>query len=497
MYRLPEVKAAIASLAGLRSIETSLLGAGAWQIDNAMVLVGPGECAILNGKGVFEQQLTPEYGDHVFDLRSDGKWFDLKYLNELLPMAQDQFWRAEIVQHMDSIFRMWNFKAGDAVPKLMTGLVLATWVQSIWNWRPQVFVYGESGCGKTTLFQLLSGQSPDAREGIFGGLAVSSSDYTASAIRQTIGKTSKVVILDEMENSKNRKEFLTLARGAGRGATQLRGTTYHRTVATRLAQIFWCASTETGLDREMDQNRFVVIEMLKGTSRTIRMPANLEVHQLGQKLLVSMIVAAERAIELEKFLATRPIPNIPGRIVESYAVPAAAYAAVCGMTDEEAVAHLVSLLGGAFEEDSVESDASALMSDIMNSQIEIGRGERMLVSQVVEMWRDEEAKIVGEGGFTSSCETKFKDALILQGMRVCYRDEKAAKTSSTEVGLFIAHRNVRNGLLKNTDWATQRLDQKLTRVKGAVKIKKKIAGTLPSGVWVPCSFCLPSHQTDE
>jgi hypothetical protein len=247
----------------------------------------------------------------------------------------------------------------------------------------------------------------------------------------------------------------------------------------------------------MDQNRFVVIEMLKGTSRTIRMPANLEVHQLGQKLLVSMIVAAERAIELEKFLATRPIPNIPGRIVESYAVPAAAYAAVCGMTDEEAVAHLVSLLGGAFEEDSVESDASALMSDIMNSQIEIGRGERMLVSQVVEMWRDEEAKIVGEGGFTSSCETKFKDALILQGMRVCYRDEKAAKTSSTEVGLFIAHRNVRNGLLKNTDWATQRLDQKLTRVKGAVKIKKKIAGTLPSGVWVPCSFCLPSHQTDE
>lgn len=497
MYRLPEVKAAIASLAGLRSVETSLLGAGAWKVDEAMVLVGPGECAILNGKGIFEQQLTPEYGGHVFDLRSDGSWFDLKYLNELLPMAQDQHWRTEIARQSDSIFRMWNFKAGDAVPKLMTGLVLATWVQSIWNWRPQVFVFGESGCGKTTLFQFLSGQSPDSSDGIFGGLAVASSDYTASAIRQTIGKTSKVVILDEMENSKNRREFLTLARGAGRGATQLRGTTYHRTVSTRLAQIFWCASTETGLDREMDQNRFVVVEMLKGTSRTIRMPPNQEVHQLGQKLLVSMILAADRAVELEKFLSTRQIPNIPGRIVESYAVPAAAYAAVCGMTDDEAVAHLVSLLSGAFEEDSVESDANALIADIMSAQIDVGRGEKMLVSQIVAMWRDEEEKTVGESGFTSSCETKFKDALILQGMRVCYRDEKAAKGQFGEVGLFIATRNARNGILKSTDWATQRIDQKLTRIKGATKAKKKIAGTLPNGVWVPCSLCLPSHATSE
>lgn len=487
MYRMSEVIQSISTLAGARPLESSLFGAGVWRINDAMVLVGAGECAILRDEenAIFEQSLTPEFGDKVFDLRSSGTWFEVGFLNECLPLARMPEWRREIVNTMDAMCRMWTFNRGEYVPQLLTGLILASWVQSIWNWRPQVFVFGESGCGKTTWFQLLCGQGPESSGGLFGALSLCSSDYTSAAIRSGIGKTSKIAVLDEMENGKNRKEFMVLARGAGRGSAMLRGTATHKMVSTRLAQIFWVGSTETGLEREMDQNRYLIIEMLKVARRTIKFPPEHEVRELGQKLLVSIVAVARQALELASFLAAQPIPGVPGRVVESYSVPTAAYAAVMGMNESDALQLMINMIGG-FESDSVESDSRKVLDTILNTIIDVDR-EKVTVAALVS-----EAAI-GQGVFFDS---KREAALANVGLRVCLKDERLSENHITNKQdgkyLFISNEIAKRYLLKDTEWRDQKIQERLTRIPGVYKDKKKLQlrTSQLNGVMVPLRIIL-------
>ena len=81
---------------------------------------------------------------------------------------------------------------------------VATWVQTLWEWRPQVAIIGPSQAGKTTLFKVLSQ--------MFGNLTVMSSGSTAAGIRQAIKSSAKVVLCDEFESSRHRTEVLEMLR---------------------------------------------------------------------------------------------------------------------------------------------------------------------------------------------------------------------------------------------------------------------------------------------
>ena len=80
---------------------------------------------------------------------------------------------------------------------IVSALVLATWVQTIWPWRPRIDVLGKSGTGKTLFCEALMG--------LFREMTISTYDTSAAGLRQEMKRSARVVIVDEVDQ-KNRKE---------------------------------------------------------------------------------------------------------------------------------------------------------------------------------------------------------------------------------------------------------------------------------------------------
>src|SRR5262249_25141611 len=159
-----------------------------------------------------------------------------------------------------------------------TGLVLATWIQTLWPWRPQVSITGASRAGKSTLFDTVSG--------LFGKLTLASSGSTAAGIRQATKSSAKVIFVDEFEAKKHRAEVLEMLRSSGGGTPTLRGTTKHRSLGFKLRHIVWVAGIESGLRRDRDRTRFIGLELVKlppDQHGGLEIPSEFELADLGQR----------------------------------------------------------------------------------------------------------------------------------------------------------------------------------------------------------------------
>ena len=87
---------------------------------------------------------------------------------------------------------------------------------------------GSTNTGKSTMFNTLAD--------IFGRLLVKSSNSSAAGIRQSIGRSAKAVLCDEFEKSRHRpQEILEMLRSSSRGEKVIRGTTWQKAAAIRIA----------------------------------------------------------------------------------------------------------------------------------------------------------------------------------------------------------------------------------------------------------------------
>lgn len=474
-YTMNDVRNSVAILAGRRRIEETLHGAGVWRCDKDLVLVSRGELVQVNGK--LERIESAEVSGHVYDLNDLNKpWFEFNDLSRCWAASENRDWCRGVVERAETLFGQWSFTHNDS-NTLITGLIMATWIQSVWNWRPQIFILGESNTGKTTLFHVLGGAEHMGAKGIFGSLCLKFANYTSAGIQQGIGRSAKIVICDEFEQSKARDEVLTMVRASGRGDPIVRGTTSHRSRSFRLHQMFWMASTESGLKREVDQNRFIKIELTKPLDdqkrRSFKLPPNQEIESLGLELLTCILRHTERAVSLATYLYRSRPPGLHDRICESYAVPAATVAAVTGMTDEEAFALYIRLLKMS-DQESIEQDRAQIIDDILNGQVDCGRGVRRTAGEIV-------SSCLPGGGYIGS---EVESALSSHGVMVCRED---SRDEVSAWGVFLYPKLVTRTLLRDTDWAKVRIGEHLIRFKGAIKTKKTINGSRPWGFWVPIS----------
>lgn len=472
---LADIRNAISILASQRVVDESLHGAGVWDCGDCLVLVSRGELVTVNGK--LDRVESAETRGHVFNLNDLQKpWFDFNDLSAAWAASEDQEWCRGVIKKSERLFDQWSYTTKHA-DTLLTGLVMATWVQSAWKWRPQVFILGESNTGKTSMFHALAGAEHSGEKGLFGSLALKFANYSAAGLSQSIGRSAKIVICDEFEQSKAREEVLTMVRAAGRGDPVVRGTTGHRSKSFRLHQMFWMGSTESGLNKEVDQNRFIQIRLTRTGDpakwAAFRMPPDSELQKLGLDLLVCILRHRSRATVLAEYLYRSKPPGINDRICESFAVPAAAVAAVRGLTDEEAFELYVDLLKIA-DPVQVEKAQSQLMEDILNSQVDCGRGVRKTVSEMV-------AACLPGGGYVSSGE---ESSLNSHGILVCQQD---GKDGSSPWGIFISPKITTRLLLRDTDWKKTVIGDHLIRFNGAERMKKRINGSHPWGFWVPIS----------
>ncbi|MEM9354616.1 MAG: primase-helicase zinc-binding domain-containing protein [Pseudomonadota bacterium] len=475
-YTMKDVREAIALSAASKRGQNDERGVGVWQgrddfgnLTDTIVLVNDAEGARYNGDRVLRRVIAPRADGLMLDFGAgNNSWFEFDKLKQNLQRADDPQWCIQQLEYMESIFARWKWSAPDTSPTLITGLVVASYIQTIWSWRPLISISGESNSGKSTLFKFLTGENSEL--GVFGNLSFNQSRSTEAGIRQGIGNTAKIILCDEFEASKERERILLLLRASTRGDTIARGTAGgQKGVKWTLRHIGWTAATESGLTKQPDLNRFIQFELKKpdeAKRNQLEVPDALDSYELGQKLLAIAvhyaIAAKQMAIELKSMAAK----GIDARVVESYSVPAAMLATASGYSLDQARELLAFFLGDVVEDDQGHTDQSELLDAVLMSQIRVS-AQQYTVSQMIE-----------DRNSSQYCKTSLES----HGLRLTQEND-----------LFIHPGTVRSSLLRNTAFESKRIDQVLLRVPGATRDSQRIAGRVLRGITIP----RPALKIDE
>ena len=216
-FSVSDVREAIALVASSRRGRGDERGIGIWQgrddwgnETNTIVLVNKGDGARWNGDQMLRQIIAPRADGLVLDFGAGGAdiddWFDFKSLERYMAESASVDWRRAVVDETVQLFDRWNWSHQDVDPTIMAGAVLATWVQTIWKWRPLIAVAGKTGSGKSLLFQALGGA--DDAPGLFGALAFKQAKSSAAGIIQGLANTARIPLIDEFEAGRERSKTL-------------------------------------------------------------------------------------------------------------------------------------------------------------------------------------------------------------------------------------------------------------------------------------------------
>jgi hypothetical protein len=225
----------------------------------------------------------------------------------------------------------------------------------------------------------------------------------------------------------------------------------------------------------------------------LQLPDSQELGDLGRELAAAAIWAALTAVPLADSIKSTHVPCVHGRLVESFAVPAAIHAV---MTHGRAVSRDVAV--------------ETLLRMINGRTVLIGQGER----DEVQLLRDILSSTVrvpetGPGG-TGTVHVERTIAQILStdvrpnGRTSVSPPNSAALTSVATMGvrlykprdgggtrIFIADDIVRRRLLQDTRWAESRIDQLLSRLAGSEREQQRLDGTVRCwGLSLPWAGCL-------
>lgn len=349
------------------------------------------------------------------------QWYNFKQLESEIRLAARQEYRAGVLSELIGLLCRWNW-GHTSMPLTAAGVILASWIQTVWHWRPQILVSGETNSGKSSLFRMLSG--------IYGDMALVSSQSTAAGLRQTLETTAKIPLCDEFDvHNKSQKveqdKILKMIRDSGRGGTTLRGTAHQRAKNFVLRHIFWMAGTNVHFEDATDQNRFIMLDLkpaASGKENKLAIPREPELRTLGMRLFASVLVTSSRAIELAETLVrnTPEVSQAHSRQIESYSVPAAVLAAVLGESDEAAANRLRVIMGPVSEQEDhqVKKDHETLLNDIFTAHIPPRGQPQKLVSQwlhdAVENNSTEAATMLEQYGIKAEWMTA-KDASEIDG----------------------------------------------------------------------------------
>jgi len=453
-FTLAQVKLAIASVAAQTSAVTEKRGVGVWESGCNLVIVSSRQLGILNGSPQLTVSQNPVFRGQAYDVGDRCEWIDMAQLADQIcgVGAKPGTLHVDDVFALQALFSKWSFRNPDGViPEVLTGLVMASFVQTLWRWRPQVFLIGQAYAGKTTMMHALAA--------MFGKLEANSAQSSAAGIRQALRNSGRIALCDEMEKNKHRPEIFEMIRSSGRGDEVFRGTAgQHGHIAFKLEHIFWCASIESGLLNEADSSRFIVIELQK-TNQKIDVPPNEELDALGRRLAATAILNVRRAREVADYCLARRPEGVHGRVCESYAVPISMYATSVGMSETEALELFLKALNGISESDQVESDAESLLHELMLSQVPLPGGRRLSLAAAID----------------DRYQTPVEEALEAVGVVV--EGDSVLFNKSLALRYLLTH-----------EWKGKRIDQILSRIPGISRVVRRSGKTTLRYIAIPRSL---------
>ena len=498
MFLLRDVRRSIAMLAGFRKItDGTEIGAGCWYgLDaagnptNSTVIVGSSEAAYWNGDRVLHRIEHPVARGRLLDFdQTSRNWYDFDKLSSLIVAAGDPEFRRRARNDCISLFSRWRWKQASS-PIILTGLVFSTWVQTLWEWRPQVSVIGPSSSGKSMLCKAISS--------IFGNLTQSTSDATAAGIRQLIQNSAKVILFDEFDTrdprqAEEQQKILKMLRAAGRGDASVRGSSGQKAVIHTLRHIVWLLGIQIKRSDQADRNRDILSELLPPTEEKrgqLTVPPAEELHDLGQRMLATAIYCIHDARRLAVQIKDTRIDGVDDRVVESHAVPAAMLAIVSGPIGSETIEQtargmLAEMLAPLATDPTAKgaTDEQDLMNEILAAPIQIGPN-RFSVAQLVE-------NVIRMGPANDIHAT----ALESRGLKIgrFSRPADSSKGSEHYSGdpcFLMAHKAISEHLIKNTKWGTQAIEQILRRLPGAQYSRRRIGGQRAYSVQIPLGYLM-------
>lgn len=467
-HHFDRVREAVAVLGGYRRIfDQTTKGSGVWPgRTDRLILVGGREAAIWDAAaGTMERTDRPMVDGFLLDLGAGEPWYDFHRLSGFISDAASPEWRFQVVDEAVRILGLWRWASGPGTATAVVGLVLATWLQTCWRWRPQVALIGESQCGKSTLMETLAG--------MFGALAVLSEHPSEAGLRQDIKNRACAVLIDEFETNHHRRRVLELLRTSGTGSRILRGTAGQGGISFGLKHICWVGAIEVGLERQPDANRYLSFEVRPPTPETraaFRLPPSEDIAELGERLLAVAIRASQRAFGLVRDLSRHQVDGFDARAIESLAVPAAMIAAAVDESDGAAVERLEFFARHVQpDQGHREPDQEQLMHAILGSIVRLDQGKLMSVGQLI-------AAACGDSPHDAT------EALERVGVVLVSDTHSPRSFLASPSAAFLEPRLVRRHLLGGTPWADQSVDTILLRLEGASRSRNRLGGTLCRGV---------------
>lgn len=157
------------------------------------------------------------------------------------------------------VINTWNWKRGLLDARLLLGAIGASMLGGALRWRPNVWITGAAGTGKSTL----NGED-GVLDLLFGNAALRTGNASAAAIRQSLKNSTVPVFFDEIEaepDNRRVKEVIELARVASSGSTVHRGGQDHQAHEFTLKSCFWFSSINIPPIEPQDRSRLAILEL--------------------------------------------------------------------------------------------------------------------------------------------------------------------------------------------------------------------------------------------
>jgi hypothetical protein len=439
---------------------TNTIAAGVWKSGSRVAVVGNRGFLEINSLAPreIETRTVPSFAGRIVDYSHVGDPWYTADLTAMITKAADVEYRRQAFNQLRDWIALWDNWAMTDTPEMLAGMILASWVQSVWEWRPWVQVVGPAGSGKTVFIERLL--MP-----LFGSLVAGEKgspmmNPTEPTIRQLVGRSSVVLVIDEFEKCAHKSNILSSLRGANRGTSQYRWSQSQRATGFVFRHIPWFGGTQIEIEDETDRTRYIINRLNRTESQSLmrHLPDLDEVEQLGQRLLACALATVEAAVTLQRRILREVSGVCHTRVRDSFSVPAAAIAACLGEPFEVARQRLEQFVAVRAEEmeDQTESRESVMLEQIFSSRVHLGHGEIRVIGHLIKHY----------------LEGSNREALAGFGI------------TKANGGLFIspriASKNILAGKVSHSD-----IREALASISGAHTMQKRLTAGPVRGVLIP------------
>ncbi len=404
----------------------------------------------------------------------------------------------------------WNWKRPLLDPRFLLGWIGSAMIGGALTWRPNIWITGGRGTGKSTL----NGEN-GVLDLLFGDGKMQTGNSSAAAIRQMLKNSTVPVMFDEIEASADNRrvnEVVELARVSSSGAKIHRGGQDHQAHEFTLRSCFQFSSINIPPLEPQDRSRLGILELKPFPIDAVQpVLADYRLPELGQNLLRRMIDGWPRyQATLDAFKAGLRAARHDQRACDQFGALLAAADLLLNddIPDAEEVAHWVSLcnpLHMAEISEATADETACLMHILTSMQQARGGDEReslgTWIGKAVAATLTQTDQTERAGYRLQELGLKLVNPKLLECSRMSDGTERlrwGAESYMPEVPGYLAIANSHQALaaiFANTKWQGGVWRQSLARTDGALDpVKLKFGRLSLTGVLVPLACVLDESE---